>query len=47
MRIYIQSVDYKLWRIIVSGLKIPTTKVKGKDKPKPKSTWNKNDLKML
>ena len=27
MRIYIQSVDYELWRIIVSGPKTPTTKI--------------------
>ena len=47
MRIYIQSVDYELWRIIVSGPKIPTIKVEKKDKTKPESSWDENDLKML
>ena len=45
MRIYIQSVDYELWRIIVSGPKTSTIKVEGNDVRKPKSTWDKNDLK--
>ena len=31
MRIYIQSVDYELWRIIVRGPRTPTTKVENKD----------------
>ena len=47
MRIYVQSVDYELQRIIVSGPKIPTIKVEGKDEPKSESTWNEKDLKML
>ena len=47
MRIYVQSVDYELWRIIVSGPKNPTIKVEGKDVPKPEPTWDENDLKML
>ena len=47
MKIYIQSVDYELWRIIVSGPKIPTIKIKEKDVPKPESDWDEIDLKML
>ena len=47
MRIYIQSVDYELQRIIVSGPKIPTIKVEGKDESKLESTWDENNLKML
>ena len=47
MRIYVQSVDYDLWRIIVNGPKTPTIKIEGVDTPKPESTWDKNDLKML
>ena len=47
MRIYVQSVDYELWRIIVKGPKTPTIKIEGKDEPKPESTWDENDLKML
>ena len=37
MRIYIQSVDYELWRIIVSGPRTPTTKVENADVSKPES----------
>ena len=47
MRIYIQSVDYELQRIIINGPKISTTKIEKKDEPKLESTWDKNDLKML
>ena len=47
IRIYIQSVDYELWRIIVSCPKPPTIKVEGKDVPKPEPTWDENDLKIL
>ena len=47
MRIYIQSIDYELWRIIVSGPKTPTIKVEGKDEPNLESTWDENGLKML
>ena len=43
MRIYIQFVYYELWRIIVSGPKTPTIKVKGKDELKPKFTWDENN----
>ena len=46
MRIYIQSVDYELWRIIVSGPKTPTLKVEEVDVFKPESEWIENDLKM-
>ena len=47
MKIYIQSVDYKYWRIIVNGLKIPTKKIERKDAPKPESDWDEIDLKIL
>ena len=47
MRIYVQSVDYELWRIIVKGLKTPTKKVEEINVPKPESEWNEDDLKML
>ena len=42
MRIYIQSVDYEIWRIIVSGPITATTKVENKDVPKPESDQNEN-----
>ena len=47
MRIYVQFVDYELWRIIVKGLKTPTKKVEEINVPKPESEWNEDDLKML
>ena len=47
MRIYIQSIDYELWRIIVSGLNTQTIKVKEKNEPKPEYSWNENNLKIL
>ena len=47
MRIYVQSVDYELWRIIVNRSKIPIIRVEGKDEFKSESTWDENDLKIL
>ena len=46
MRIYIQSVDYELWRIIIKGPKTSIKKVEEVNIPKPKSEWNEDDLKM-
>ena len=37
MRIYIQSVDYELWRIILSGHKTLTIKFEEVNIPKPES----------
>ena len=38
MRIYIQSIDYELWRIIIGVPRTPTIKVEEKDESKPEST---------
>ena len=46
-RIYVQSVYYDLWRIIINGPKTPTIKIERRDVPKPESDWDKYDLKML
>ena len=47
MRIYIQSVDYELWRIIVKGPKTLTKRVGEVNVSKPEPKWNENDLKMM
>ena len=47
MRIYIQSVDYELWRIIVKCPKILTKRVEEVKVPKIKSEWTDDDLKMM
>ena len=47
MRIYIQSIDYDLWRIIVKGPKIPSKRVEETNIPKTESEWNEDDLKMM
>ena len=47
MRIYIQSIDYELWRIIVKSSKISTKRVEEVNIPTPESEWNEDDLKML
>ena len=47
MRIYIQSVDYDLWSIIIKDPKIPSKKVEEENIPNIESEWNEDDLKML
>ena len=40
MRIYVQSIDYDLWRIIVNGPKTLTIKIEERDVPKPEFDWD-------
>ena len=47
MRIYIQSVDYELWRIVLNGHRLPTKRVERVDVPKPEAEWDEDDVKML
>ena len=47
MRIYIQSIDYELWRIIIKGPKTLTKKVEEINVPNPELEWNEDNLKML
>ena len=45
MRIYIQSISYHLWKIIVSGPHIPSILVNGISIPKLEEDWDENDIK--
>ncbi|GAV78862.1 DUF4219 domain-containing protein, partial [Cephalotus follicularis] len=47
MTIFIQSLDYQLWHIIVNGLRVPTKTVKGVVSTKPEDEFNVNDFRML
>ena len=48
IRIFIQSIDYNLWKIVVSGPKIPTkTSADGVVTPKEEAEWNEDDKKKI
>ena len=47
MRIYIQSIDYKLWRITLNDPRLPTKRVERVDVPKPEAEWDEKDVRML
>ena len=47
MRIYIQSISYHLWKIIVSGPHIPSILVNGISIPKLEEDWNEYDIKQI
>lgn len=47
MKIYVQSVDYELWRIIMNGPKIPTKRINTVEVAKSESEWNDDDLKIM
>ncbi|GAV91131.1 DUF4219 domain-containing protein [Cephalotus follicularis] len=46
MTIFLQSLDYQLWHIIVNGPRIPTTTVEVVSL-KPENEFNDNDFRML
>ena len=46
MKIYIQTVDYHLWKVILKGPQIPSIKIDGIDIPKPEEDWDDNDMRM-
>ena len=46
MRIYIQAVDYHLWKVIFRDPQIPMIRVDGVDISKPGEDWDDNDIKM-
>ena len=46
MKIYVQAVDYHLWKVILKGPQIPLIKVDGIDIPKPEEDWDDNDMKL-
>jgi len=46
MKIYIQLVDFQLWKVILKGPHIPTIKVDGVDILKTEEDWDDHDMKM-
>ncbi|GAV65850.1 LOW QUALITY PROTEIN: UBN2 domain-containing protein, partial [Cephalotus follicularis] len=47
MTIFLQSLDYQLWHIIVNGPRMPTRTIEGVISPKPENEYNDNDFRML
>ncbi|GAV76387.1 UBN2 domain-containing protein [Cephalotus follicularis] len=47
MTIFLQSLDYQLWHIIVNGPRMPTRTIDGVVSPKPENEYNDNDFRML
>ncbi|GAV64406.1 UBN2 domain-containing protein, partial [Cephalotus follicularis] len=47
MTIFLQSLDYQLWHIIVNGPRMPTRTIEGIVSPKPENEYNDNDFRML
>ncbi|GAV79817.1 UBN2 domain-containing protein, partial [Cephalotus follicularis] len=47
MTIFLQSLDYQLWHIIVNGPRMPTRTIEGVVTPKPENEYNDNDFRML
>ncbi|GAV67053.1 hypothetical protein CFOL_v3_10562 [Cephalotus follicularis] len=47
MTIFLQSLDYQLWHIIVNGPRMPTITIDGVVSPKPENEYNDNDFRML
>ncbi|GAV79149.1 UBN2 domain-containing protein, partial [Cephalotus follicularis] len=47
MTIFLQSLDYQLWHIIVNGPRMPTRTIDGVVSPKPENEYNDNHFRML
>ncbi|GAV74106.1 zf-CCHC domain-containing protein/DUF4219 domain-containing protein/UBN2 domain-containing protein, partial [Cephalotus follicularis] len=47
MTIFLQSLDYQLWHIIVNDPRMPTRTIEGVVSPKPENEYNDNDFRML
>ncbi|GAV80499.1 DUF4219 domain-containing protein [Cephalotus follicularis] len=47
MTIFLQSLDYQLWHIIVNGPRMPTRTVEGVVSLKPEDEFNDNDFRIL
>ncbi|GAV67591.1 UBN2 domain-containing protein [Cephalotus follicularis] len=47
MTIFLQSLDYQLWHIIVNGPSMPTRMIEGVVSLKPENEFNDNDFRML
>ena len=46
MKIYIQAVDYHLWKVILKGSQFFLIRVDGIDIPKPEEDWDDNDMRV-
>ena len=46
MKIFIQSLDYDMWSIIVNGPHTPTKIIDGMESTKPEKEWDEVDKKM-
>ena len=46
IKIYIQAIDYHLWKVILKGPQISSIKIDGIDIPKPEEDWDDNDMRM-
>ena len=47
MHIYIQALDYQLWKVIINGSHTPTINVDGIHCSKPKVDWDVHDMKQI
>ncbi|GAV60780.1 LOW QUALITY PROTEIN: UBN2 domain-containing protein, partial [Cephalotus follicularis] len=47
MTIFLQSLDYQLWHIVVNGPRMPTRTIEGVVSPKPENEYNDIDFRML
>ncbi|GAV92546.1 UBN2 domain-containing protein, partial [Cephalotus follicularis] len=47
MTIFLQSLDYQLWHIIVNGPRMPTNTIEGVVSPKPENEYNDNDFRIF
>ncbi|GAV79558.1 UBN2 domain-containing protein, partial [Cephalotus follicularis] len=47
MTIFLQSLDFQLWHIVVNGPRMPTRTIEGVVSPKPENEYNDNDFRML
>ncbi|GAV75335.1 LOW QUALITY PROTEIN: zf-CCHC domain-containing protein/DUF4219 domain-containing protein/UBN2 domain-containing protein, partial [Cephalotus follicularis] len=47
MTIFLQSLDYQLWHIVVNGPRMPTRTIEGVVSPKPENEYNDNEFRML
>ena len=47
IRIYIQSIDYNIWKTIVKGPHVPTIMVNGVATPKLEEDWDEQDVKKI
>ena len=47
IHIYIQALNYQLWKVIIKDLHTPIIKVDGNDIPKFEEDWDELDMKLI